>query len=78
MLSEHELSVYNDGPPMTDDRISKLFKAYEKGSDGQFGLGLAIVHKVVTSYGFVPSAFNVDRGVIFKITQKRTRKSNKK
>jgi two-component system sensor histidine kinase CssS len=78
MLNEHELSVYNDGPPMTDDRISKLFKAYEKGNDGQFGLGLAIVHKVVTAYGFVPSAFNVEKGVIFKITQKRTRKSSKK
>jgi two-component system, OmpR family, sensor histidine kinase CssS len=58
--------------------MSKLFKAYEKGSDGQFGLGLAIVHKVVTAYGFVPAAFNVDRGVIFKITQKRTKKVSKK
>jgi two-component system sensor histidine kinase CssS len=78
MLNEHELSIYNDGPPMTEDRLSKLFKAYEKGSDGQFGLGLAIVSKVVTAYGFIPSAFNVDRGVIFKITHKRTKKSYKK
>jgi len=77
-LSENELSVFNDGPAMSDDRLSKLFKAYEKGSDGQFGLGLAIVHKVVTAYGFVPAAFNVDKGVIFKITQKRVKKSSKK
>jgi two-component system, OmpR family, sensor histidine kinase CssS len=76
-LNENELSVFNDGPPMSGDRLSKLFKAYEKGSDGQFGLGLAIVHKVVTAYGFVPSASNVDHGVIFKITQKRTKKTKK-
>jgi two-component system, OmpR family, sensor histidine kinase CssS len=76
-LNENELTVFNDGPPMSDDRLSKLFKAYEKGSDGQFGLGLAIVHKVVTAYGFVPSAFNVDKGVIFKITRKRLKKAKK-
>jgi len=77
VLSENELSVFNDGPPMTDDRLGKLFKAYEKGDDGQFGLGLAIVYKVVTAYGFVPSAFNVEKGVIFKITQKRAKKVKK-
>jgi two-component system, OmpR family, sensor histidine kinase CssS len=77
VLSENELSVFNDGPPMSDDRLGKLFKAYEKGDDGQFGLGLAIVYKVVTAYGFVPSAFNVDKGVIFKITQKRAKKVKK-
>jgi two-component system, OmpR family, sensor histidine kinase CssS len=77
VLSENELSVFNDGPPMTDDRLGKLFKAYEKGDDGQFGLGLAIVYKVVTAYGFVPSAFNGDKGVIFKITQKRAKKVKK-
>jgi two-component system, OmpR family, sensor histidine kinase CssS len=77
VLDENELTVFNDGPPMSDDRLSKLFKAYEKGSDGQFGLGLAIVHKVVTAYGFVPSAFNVDKGVIFKITRKRPKKAKK-
>lgn len=77
-LSENELSVFNDGPAMSDDRLSKLFKAYEKGSDGQFGLGLAIVLKVVTAYGFVPVAFNVEKGVIFKITQKRVKKTSKK
>lgn len=78
VLNETELSVYNDGPPMSDERISKLFKAYEKGDDGQFGLGLAIVHKVVTAYGFVPSAYNTDKGVMFKITQKRIKKPAKK
>lgn len=77
-LIENELSVFNDGPTMSDDRLSKLFKAYEKGSDGQFGLGLAIVHKVVTAYGFIPAATNVDKGVIFKITQKRVKKASKK
>ncbi len=78
VLNENELSVYNDGPPMSDERISKLFKAYEKGDDGQFGLGLAIVHKVVTAYGFIPSAYNADKGVIFKITSKRPKKGSKK
>ena len=39
-LNEKELTVANDGPLMSEERLSKLFKPYEKGTDGKFGLGL--------------------------------------
>jgi len=72
-VNDNELSIYNDGPSMSEDRISRLYKAYERGSDGQFGLGLAIVHKVVTAYGFATYAENVEGGVIFKIVRSRSK-----
>ena len=61
------LSVYNDGSNIKPERIEQLFKAYEKGEGGQFGLGLSIVNKVVTNYGYKVSVENYDEGVKFKI-----------
>lgn len=47
-LNEEEgLTIENDGPSMDEDRIDTLFKPYEKGEGGRFGLGLSIVSKVV-------------------------------
>ncbi len=66
-LDGNELRISNDGPQMSEDRLSKLFRPYEKGSDGQFGLGLSIVHRVCTSYGFRVSAENLNIGVQFRI-----------
>ena len=49
-LSEEEgLTIANDGPCMDEDRIKVLFKPYEKGQGGKFGLGLSIVSKVVNA-----------------------------
>lgn len=61
------LSVYNDGSSIDEKHVESLFKAYEKGEGGQFGLGLSIVNKVVTNYGYSVSAYNRDGGVIFEI-----------
>ncbi|MGB7594177.1 MAG: HAMP domain-containing sensor histidine kinase [Erysipelotrichaceae bacterium] len=76
-VSPSECSVYNDGPLIDDDRMSKLFKPYEKGTDGQFGLGLAIVQRVVTAYGFTIQAMNMDNGVKFVIRPKQETKKKK-
>jgi len=66
-LNEDELEISNDGPLMTKDRLNKLFKPYEKGTDGKFGLGLSIVYRVCSTYGYRVSAENLDDGVIFRI-----------
>jgi two-component system sensor histidine kinase CssS len=76
-VSPSECSVYNDGPRIDDDRMDKLFKPYEKGDDGQFGLGLAIVHRVVTAYGLTISAQNMEDGVKFTIKPKQEIKKRK-
>ena len=48
-LDEKQLCIYNDGPQIREDKLQSMFKPYEKGQGGQFGLGLSIVHKVVTA-----------------------------
>ena len=69
-LTDEYVSVENDGPFLSNDRIEKLFKPYEKGTDGKFGLGLSIVYKVVTAYNCEIYAYNSHNGVVFKISKK--------
>ena len=64
---EHYVSVYNDGSTVDPEGIDSLFKAYEKGEGGQFGLGLSIVNKVVTNYGYKVRAVNHENGVLFEV-----------
>ena len=66
-LDENYVSVENNGPQLSKERQEKLFKPYEKGNQGQFGLGLSIVHRVVTAYGYEIHAENTEDGVIFRI-----------
>ena len=77
-LSKDMLEVYNDGDCMDQDRIDKLFKPYEKGTGGKFGLGLSIVKKVCDTYGYAVNGENMSDGVIFRIyAVKKMRKAPK-
>ena len=77
-LTKNMLEVFNDGELMSKDRIDKLFKPYEKGTKGNFGLGLSIVKKVCDTYGYTVIGGNMDDGVIFRIISNRTHKKAKK
>lgn len=66
-LSDQEMSVFNDGKNMPQERIEKLFKPYEKGTGGNFGLGLSIVKRVCDTYGFAVRGENTNDGVIFRV-----------
>ena len=44
-----------------------LFKPYEMGKGGKFGLGLSIVAKVVSANGYEVVGENMAEGVIFRI-----------
>ena len=66
-LHENELCVINDGSHIEEDRMETLFHPYEKGTDGQFGLGLSIVYRVCTTYGYRVQAENLKDGVCFRI-----------
>lgn len=67
-LDEKQLCIYNDGPQFKEDQIATLFKPFEKGQGGKFGLGLSIVQKVVSTNKYRVEAENVETGgVIFKI-----------
>lgn len=66
-LHDQELSIANDGPCIDEERLKVLFKPYEKGQGGKFGLGLSIVAKVVQSNHYEVSGENTSDGVIFRI-----------
>ncbi|MBN2878647.1 MAG: HAMP domain-containing histidine kinase [Clostridia bacterium] len=67
-LDEKEFSVYNDGSKIPEDRIESIFNAYEKGSDGNYGLGLSIVKRTLNLFGYSIKAENTDNGVKFTIS----------
>jgi two-component system sensor histidine kinase CssS len=69
-LRDNYLEIYNDGEKMDEDNIESLFKPYEKGIKGQFGLGLSIVQKTVSLYHYAVKAVNKDVGVSFIIYKK--------
>jgi len=73
-LHPGELNVINDGDPIEEERLPKLFKPYERGTGGQFGLGLSIVYKIVTTYGYRISAENLASGVAFRIWKEMDKK----
>lgn len=66
-LKNGTLSFYNDGAPIEEKYITNLFKPYEKGTKGQFGLGMSIVQKTVNRFGYKLSVRNVRGGVLFRI-----------
>jgi two-component system sensor histidine kinase CssS len=66
-LKEDTLVFYNDGEPIDEKIIDKLFKPYEKGPKGQFGLGLSIVKRTMDLFELEIQVKNEDQGVKFII-----------
>lgn len=77
-LHQDELCVINDGSHIEEDRMSTLFHPYEKGTDGQFGLGLSIVYRVCVTYGYHVQAENLKDGVCFRIWRDSVKEGRKK
>ncbi len=67
-ISLHDgiLKIYNDGEHI-DEQFLSGFKAYEKGSKGQFGLGMSIVKKTLDFFGYEIFVVNEEVGVTFEI-----------
>jgi len=66
-VTEGELYIYNDGEHIEEKFLNGLFKAYEKGSKGQFGLGMSIVKKTLDFFGYDIEVKNEEVGVQFHI-----------
>lgn len=77
-VREHDLKICNDGPKMPEDRIQSLFRPFEKGEGGRFGLGLSIVNKVVKANHYLVRGFNTDDGVCFQIYRQPQKKSERR
>lgn len=69
ILKDKYLEVYNDGEHIDEDTIPYLFDPYVKGVKGQFGLGLSIVSKIATMFGYHIQAKNNEVGVSFIFTK---------
>src|SRR5690606_19644537 len=59
------LKIRNDGPPIEDEVLKSLFSKYNVGEKGQFGLGLAIVQRIVNLHQAKIWAKNEKIGVSF-------------
>ena len=69
VLKEGYLRIYNDGEHISDDFINNSFKPYEKGSKGQFGLGMSIAQKTIYFFGMKLVVKNEEVGVSFIIEE---------
>lgn len=61
------IRMWNDGPPIDEDLLDRLFDKFQKGEKGQFGLGLAIVNKIVSLHTGNIAVINREKGVEFII-----------
>ncbi len=60
------LKVWNDGPPLAEGTETLMFEAFRKGTNGKYGLGLAIVQRIAELHGVTVSARNEQEGVLFQ------------
>ncbi len=66
-LKNKKLTFYNDGESISEKFIEQLFKPYEKGNKGQFGLGMSIVQKTCQHFNLELKVQNLNQGVEFTI-----------
>lgn len=66
-LKNKKLTFFNDGEPISENFIDHVFKPYEKGQKGQFGLGMSIVQKTCAHFNLLLKVENVSNGVLFII-----------
>jgi len=71
------LLIKNDGPLLDEKNIGNFFKPYEKGSGGQFGLGLSIVKRACSVNGYEAIGYNQDDMVVFRVYPKSKPADNK-
>ena len=69
-LKKGVLTIFNDGEPIDEQFVNNSFKPYEKGSKGQFGLGMSIVQKTVYFFGYNMKVINEPTGGVSFIINK--------
>lgn len=57
--------VRDNGPGLPTELIDSIFEPFVRGDEGKSGLGLAIVHRIVTTYHGYIMAYN-DHGAVFE------------
>jgi signal transduction histidine kinase len=65
-----KLTIYNDGPSISEDDLPNVFDSFYKrsGKKSGTGLGLAIVKEIVLQHGGDYRVANIEKGVMFVIS----------
>ena len=66
-LKNKKLTLYNDGESISEKFIDELFRPYEKGKKGEFGLGMSIAQKTCSHFNLILKVDNINDGVMFTI-----------
>ena len=66
-MDKYILHLWNDGEPIEKGVLDNIFDRFNKGYKGEFGLGLAIVYRILNIHGDKISARNEKGGVSFYI-----------
>lgn len=66
-IKNNKITFYNDGPNIDPNVLNDIFTPYKKGINGQFGLGLSIVKKTISLFGYEITVKNEKKGVSFMI-----------
>lgn len=74
VLKKDRLRIFNDGDPIDEKFTDSRFKPYEKGSKGQFGLGMSIVKKTVDFFDMELKVVNEAKGGVSFIIERRPKK----
>ncbi len=66
-LLDDEITIYNDGSPISDVILAHVFEPFVIGESGKYGLGLAICAEFAKNYEYEFQAENLAGGVIFSL-----------
>ncbi len=69
-----KITIYNDGEPIEEKFLNTNFKPYEKGSKGEFGLGMSIVQKTLDFFELKLKIYNEDFGGVSFIIYQENKK----
>lgn len=61
------LTVWDDGNPISEDSLKHLFERFYTGKNGNTGIGMSLTKEIVEQHGWKIKAENVDGGVQFVI-----------
>ncbi|MFC0270859.1 sensor histidine kinase [Metabacillus herbersteinensis] len=63
--SEVIVRIWNDGPAIDESIIETIFETFQKGTNGEFGIGLSIVKRIALLHQAEVWAKNEENGVSF-------------
>jgi len=69
-LTADKLTIGNDGKTISETMLPKLFNAFEKSDDGEYGIGLSTARRTTAVFGYSISAANQKPGVVFSVQKK--------